>query len=300
MGGDVAAKQCGYCGLENGPEADTCNWCGKALASIHKEVASSDVPPLLQSEPPSALNGGFATLVFFSNVAAQIAASFLVGMFAFGSGLISPASHQNPEQAAEAQQKMFMLMALPSIVAGGAAVFVLAFSRVRPQLRDSSPTGAAWLVGSPRQIAAGFGIGVLVALGCALLGGLFGPNTDVEPGPLARMGMTPGLPQVIWLAGALLFAPIIEECLFRGLMYGGYRRSLGPVWAAVLSTFLFWALHLPETFAYWPAMLGILALALTALWYRIRCRAVGPAVALHTGYNAIMALGAVIATSAPP
>ena len=245
------------------------------------------------------MNGKFATLAFVANVGAQIAASFVVAMFAFALGAINPGSLQNPDEPAAAQQKLFMLLALPTVLAGGGAVLMLSLRRIRPQLNDTSPTGAAWVVGSLRQILSGFGIGALVALGYVVLGSLFPPAGETEPGPLARMGMTPGLPQLIWVTVAVLFAPLIEECLFRGVMYGGYRRSLGPVWAAILSTFLFWILHIMEMFGYWPAMLGIFTLAATALWYRLRCRAIGPAVALHTGYNAIIAIGVVIASYAP-
>ena len=93
----------------------------------------------------------------------------------------------------------------------------------------------------------------------------------------------------------LLFSPLIEECLFRGILYGGYRRSFGPLWAAVLSTGIFWVLHISEMIHYWPAMVAIALLALVALSQRLKFGAIGPAVAVHLGYNGIVVLGTVLA-----
>jgi membrane protease YdiL (CAAX protease family) len=90
------------------------------------------------------------------------------------------------------------------------------------------------------------------------------------------------------MVNALLLAPPIEELLFRGVAYGGYRRSFGPTLAAALSTSIFWVLHLTEMINNLPAALGVAAMALVALWFRLRGAAVGPAVAAHLGYNAAL------------
>ena len=37
-------------------------------------------------------------------------------------------------------------------------------------------------------------------------------------------------------------------------------------------------------------------LALVALWHRLKYAAVGPAVAVHIGYNGMMVVGAIVAT----
>ena len=95
---------------------------------------------------------------------------------------------------------------------------------------------------------------------------------------------------------ALLLAPPIEELLFRGVLYGGYRRSLGAPAAAALTTSIFVILHVSEIVYYPPAALGIASLALVALWFRLRSAAIGPAIAVHFGYNLVIALVAAGAT----
>ena len=103
--------------------------------------------------------------------------------------------------------------------------------------------------------------------------------------PLTRMALTPGLPRMLCTSTVLFFAPAVEEILFRGALYGGYRKSFGPIWAAVLTTALFLVVHLPGMVHPMPAVMGIIGAALTALWNRLRAGAIGPAIAVHVGFN---------------
>ena len=54
-------------------------------------------------------------------------------------------------------------------------------------------------------------------------------------------------------------------------------------------------LHVTEVIHFFPALLAIVAMALLALRMRLRYSAIGPAVAVHFGYNAVIALGVVYA-----
>jgi membrane protease YdiL (CAAX protease family) len=100
------------------------------------------------------------------------------------------------------------------------------------------------------------------------------------------MAFEPGLPGIVWDMVAVLLAPPVEEILFRGVLYGGYRKSFGPGWAAILTTAIFVLMHLPNIMRFPPAIVGLTALAIAALYCRLRSKAIGPAIAVHVGYNA--------------
>ena len=174
-------------------------------------------------------------------------------------------------------------------------MLVVSKAWIRPFLSDTSPTGAAWVHGSFKHITQGIITGAVLA-GCYIgfATKLQSPGEHASLGPIATMAVTPGLQQLLWLF-LMLLAPFVEELLFRGVLYGGYRSSFGPVPAAILTTAIFWVLHLTETIHFWPAMLGIAGLAIAALWFRLRSAAIGPAVAVHFGYN--WTLAAVVLTS---
>jgi hypothetical protein len=107
--------------------------------------------------------------------------------------------------------------------------------------------------------------------------------------PLHQMAFTLGLQQIIWVVVSVVIAPPLEEMLFRGILYGGYRKSFGPVWAAISTTLLFVACHFPYYIHDLLAVIGITVATLATLWCRLRWNAIGPAIAVHVGYNFVIA-----------
>jgi membrane protease YdiL (CAAX protease family) len=110
------------------------------------------------------------------------------------------------------------------------------------------------------------------------------------------MASTPGVSQLVWIMLALVLAPPIEELLFRGVLYGGYRKSFGASTAAVLTTGIFVVLHLTETIHFPPATISVTGLAVAALWFRLRTAAIGPAVTVHFGYNLVAVIALLCST----
>lgn len=85
---------------------------------------------------------------------------------------------------------------------------------------------------------------------------------------------------------SILTAPLIEEVIYRGILYSAFQRSLGQVAAVVLVTLLFALVHVPQ---YWPSfatifLLTLLSLILTML--RVYSGNLLPCVILHTVFNA--------------
>lgn len=84
---------------------------------------------------------------------------------------------------------------------------------------------------------------------------------------------------VLVLAGVLA-APIVEELLFRGVVYRGLARSLRPSWAAIWSALLFAVMHpLPS----WP-IIFLVGIALAAMYERSRW--LPASMLMHAAYNA--------------
>ncbi len=77
-------------------------------------------------------------------------------------------------------------------------------------------------------------------------------------------------------------APIVEELFFRGLLLRSAERRWGKVWAVVVSSLIFGAVHLqPLQF---PALVAVgVVFALLAL----RTDRLGPPIFAHMGFNAV-------------
>jgi len=177
------------------------------------------------------------------------------------------------------------------LVAGGVAMLLVSPSFIGMDLADTSSTGAAWVPGSRKNLAEGLIFGAVLGLCSWIVTWVCARRmNEITLGPLARLAITPGLSRWVWIMMVLLLAPPFEELLFRGVLYGGYRRSLGPAWAAVFTTAIFVTLHAAELIHFLPSIFGVTALAVTTLWLRLRSSAIGPAVAAHFGYNTVLTL----------
>lgn len=91
-------------------------------------------------------------------------------------------------------------------------------------------------------------------------------------------------------AMAVLTAPLVEEVVYRGVLYSGFRKQLGTLAAVALVTILFTAVHIPQYIEN-PgkiAVLGSLSLGLTML--RAFSGSLLPCFILHLLVNGLQAI----------
>jgi membrane protease YdiL (CAAX protease family) len=89
---------------------------------------------------------------------------------------------------------------------------------------------------------------------------------------------------------ATFTAPIVEEMVYRGLLFSAFQRSIGVHWAFVLVSFLFALVHFPQ-YLESPStllLLGVLSLVLTAV--RVYSGNLLPCIILHTAFNGLQSL----------
>lgn len=84
---------------------------------------------------------------------------------------------------------------------------------------------------------------------------------------------------------ATFTAPLVEEVIYRGILYSAFQRAFGMAFSVVIVTALFAAVHFPQ---YWPsystlALLTVLSLTLTLV--RVKTKNLLPCIILHTIFN---------------
>lgn len=105
-----------------------------------------------------------------------------------------------------------------------------------------------------------------------------------SPHPLLEILESPELSRItlFWIAlQAILFAPLLEELLFRVVLQGVLERSSKPVWAVLISSMAFVATHNPVD---WLPLFP-LALILGYVYYRTHSYLA--VFLLHASFNAI-------------
>lgn len=93
---------------------------------------------------------------------------------------------------------------------------------------------------------------------------------------------------------AVFTAPLVEEVVYRGILYSAFQRKLGVVWGVVLVTFLFALIHVPQYSKDWVpdiasiTLIVLLSLVLTLV--RVKTGNLLPCIVLHTVFNGIQAI----------
>lgn len=167
---------------------------------------------------------------------------------------------------------------LGSFVGSGALTYGLVRLVYWRSKTEQIPTVFSGAQRSTWRVGASTGL-MAASIGLVYLGVVqrFGVLAWATPSPSAD-------PTLRWwlLALAVLAAPIFEEFIFRGLIFGGLRRSMGLLPAAAASAAVFAIVHPPGS------IIPVFFLGLcTALAYE-RSRALAAPMLTHAVYNAVV------------
>jgi uncharacterized protein len=99
---------------------------------------------------------------------------------------------------------------------------------------------------------------------------------------------------------ATFTAPLVEEVIYRGLLYSAFQRRIGVPAGFFFATFLFALVHVPQ---YWPSystifLLTVLSVTLTGI--RVVSKNLWPCVVLHTLFNGIQSVFLIIFPEGAP
>jgi membrane protease YdiL (CAAX protease family) len=90
---------------------------------------------------------------------------------------------------------------------------------------------------------------------------------------------------------ATFTAPLVEEVVYRGLLFSAFQRRFGATLAVVLTTLLFTAVHVPQysmnNTPDYATVIALLSLSLTLTLLRTFSGNLLPCIVLHTVFNGI-------------
>jgi ABC-2 type transport system permease protein len=136
-----------------------------------------------------------------------------------------------------------------------------------------------WASGVPRALVCGLACGIAAAL-AGLLYIEIALALNLFSG-LRRASLLSTRDATLWLATiAIVAAPIFEEFIFRGLIFGGLRRSFGFMPAALASAAIFAIVHPP------PSVVPVFLMGLAAAFAYERTGMLAAPMTVHAIYNA--------------
>ena len=117
----------------------------------------------------------------------------------------------------------------------------------------------------------------------ALVGTLF-PESDNELLRILRSSRT----AVFVVAFMATFtAPLIEEVIYRGVLYSAFQRTIGVAGAVVFVTFIFALVHVPQYYESPSTLLLLLILSLVLTLMRVYSKNLLPCIIFHTIVNGV-------------
>ena len=172
--------------------------------------------------------------------------------------------------------------------------FILGFLFLLSKLQHQQPfwKSLGWKKPTARQVvgylAGGCGLGVAVSLALAT-------RPDTQGFPLERLFNSRAACYAIG-AFAIGVAPVVEELVFRGLLFAIFERAVGLRLAVVTTAVLFAGLHIPEYWHAWNHMFMILVVGMVFSLARGKTGILTPSVILHVGYNSMIMAGLFFST----
>ena len=89
---------------------------------------------------------------------------------------------------------------------------------------------------------------------------------------------------------ATFTAPLVEEVVYRGVLYSALQKSLGVTAGVVLTTLFFAVVHVPQYYPSYSTIFLIVLLSLVLTLVRVRTKNLLPCVILHTIFNGVQSL----------
>ena len=220
----------------------------------------------------------------FTSIVAKYGFSFGVGFLeGFLEGLLD-INFSELVTAVNISHSLEILEGIVGDVAGGIVIVVLLrfFSK---KLARNLWKEIGWLPCGRSFLVGGILVGLALSLGVLLV--RYTLFSDIP-----RSGfMADRLNVIFWIIPSVLLAPVIEETLFRGVLYLGMRNSWGQSWAFWSVTILYSLLHLfyfPK--GKFPALFIFLVYTISGivlLLFRMKSNSLIPSIALHCSYNVI-------------
>jgi membrane protease YdiL (CAAX protease family) len=128
-------------------------------------------------------------------------------------------------------------------------------------------------------------LGMGLAFSVMIVSSIFPPSSP----PIEQLLSTREAVAIFAIFG-IVFAPFLEELLFRGFLFRVLEQTAGVSVAIRVTAVLFALLHVPQLWGSWAGMLLIFSVGFILSTLRARTGSLIPTVIVHTAYNGMLFL----------
>ncbi len=191
-----------------------------------------------------------------------------------------------PTKAVLFGDKTFFLILVSVLLPVHVLTLALAWAVVTRRGKVSARQALGWSWSANFGIVRSLGLAILLFLVAMFIIYKFGgQETDLE-----RILLSSRAAALITAFLAAATAPLVEEVIYRGLLYSAFQRVIGPVFAVIVVASMFAGLHVLQ---YWPnagAISAITLLSVVLTIVRARTGRLLPCFVIHLVFNGIQSL----------
>ncbi len=135
-------------------------------------------------------------------------------------------------------------------------------------------------------------LGAIIVIGVAVTN--FFPTTDNDLEKMLRAS-----PLVAYALAflATFTAPLVEELVYRGVIYSAFQRKFGVTVSVLVATALFALVHVPQYYPSYSTIFVICLLSLILTLIRAKTKNLMPCIIFHTIFNGIQSIVIVISAA---
>ncbi|HEX8175934.1 MAG TPA: CPBP family intramembrane glutamic endopeptidase [Pyrinomonadaceae bacterium] len=133
-------------------------------------------------------------------------------------------------------------------------------------------------------------LSVLLAVGLLAFGGVLTKYYGGDPTDIDQIINSSTASRLVLAFLATATAPLVEEIVYRGILYSALQRAIGVAWAVVAVSILFMSVHIAQYYNNISviAAIGVLSLALTLV--RAYTKSLLPCFIIHLVFNGLQSL----------
>lgn len=269
-----------------------CPTCGQALATEPGGYCPQCSPAFRPERTPPPQPGAKWMDLFWALIVWGVSGGFAL-VLDFGLRyMLWLTDRRLPEVQVTQPAVIFMLMVTLIMQVAGFVAAWLVVTKVgrRPFWRT---LGWGWI---PQfKIVHAVGLAFLM-LGVGVLSERLLPHQETDMEKFLKMGM--GV-RIMVAALAVMTAPLIEEIVYRGVIFSSVEGLMGKGAAVIFVTLLFALVHVPQYWGSVAAITAILSLSFVLTLLRAWTGKLLPCVATHLVYNGIQAVVLILAPNQP-
>ena len=240
---------------------------------VYSEHSVPAPPPEASHAPPWTLRD---LGLLFGLGALAVAVAYVAVMVSYGAIGPSMGWHVPPK---DLQETTYLSLALQSVFY--ALLFAGVYALVALRKRLPFWQALKWQTPTPLQALGYFAVGAILSVAVQFAPTIFPDRSDF---PLSQLFSSPAIAYAVG-AFAVLVAPLMEELIFRGVLFAIFEDQAGPIFAVIATAALFTGLHIAEYRGAWNHLFLLLIVGLVFSLARGLTGSLAPSVILHTAYN---------------